>query len=142
MYDRRLEQLLPYLKKSGLRITPQRMAILNTLLQLENHPTAEEIHQELKDMSLATVYNNLKLFVKLKILDELPYGSGLSKYEWHRSDHYHVICEDCGKIKDFSYPVLKEIEDAASRLTDFTIRHHHMEIYGKCKDCSEDSAPE
>ncbi|PLR78175.1 transcriptional repressor [Bacillus sp. V3-13] len=130
-------ELIPYLKERGLRITPQRTLILKTILSLNNHPTVEDIHRELPFISLATIYNNVKLFVNLRILKELPYGNGLSRFELANSDHYHVICEACGTIVDFNYPKLKEIEDAASKLTHYAINLHELEIYGLCTACQK-----
>ncbi|WP_425283770.1 Fur family transcriptional regulator [Mesobacillus persicus] len=127
--------LIPYLKERGLRITPQRLLILQAIISLEGHPTAEDIHRSIPYTSLTTIYNNLKLFVNLGIINELPYGNALSKYEFNHSKHYHVICQRCGKIVDFNYPNLKEIEHLASKLTNFTIHHHHFEVYGICSSC-------
>ncbi|MCM3586205.1 transcriptional repressor [Mesobacillus maritimus] len=133
--DTKTMELIPYLKERGLRITPQRLLILETILSLDGHPTAEDIHQSISFTSLTTIYNNLKLFVKLGILNELPYGNGLSKYEFNHSKHYHVICEACGKIVDFKYPDLIEVEQIASKLTNYDIHHHHFEVYGVCSSC-------
>ncbi|TYR78894.1 transcriptional repressor [Priestia megaterium] len=133
--EHKISELIPYLKERGLRITPQRLLILNTIISLKGHPTAEDIHQKLPFISMATIYNNLKLFVELKIVNELPYGNGLSMYEMHTSDHYHIICQSCGKMVDFHYPNLKEVEHAASALTKYKIHTHRMEIYGVCDTC-------
>ncbi|MGE8203369.1 Fur family transcriptional regulator [Heyndrickxia sp. NPDC080065] len=130
-------QLIPYLKEQGLRITPQRLLILEAIQKLKSHPTVEDIHHELPYISLATIYNNVKLFVKLNILKELPYGTGISKYEMYKTNHYHIICEACGKIGDFNYPLLKEVEQAAEKLTKFDIQFHHFEVYGICKECQK-----
>ncbi|MGM0902477.1 MAG: Fur family transcriptional regulator [Bacillota bacterium] len=132
-------ELIPYLKDRGLRITPQRLLILEAISSLEGHPTAEDIHRSIPYTSLTTIYNNLKLFVKLGILNELPYGNGLSKYELNHSKHYHVICQRCGKIVDFNYPNLKEIEHVASDLTNFEILHHQFEVYGICSSCLDEA---
>jgi len=132
-------ELIPYLKERGLRITPQRILILEAIISLEGHPTAEDIHRSIPYTSLTTIYNNLKLFVKLGILNELPYGNSLSKYELNHSKHYHVICQCCGKIVDFNYPHLKEIEHVASELTNFEILYHQFEIYGTCSSCQDES---
>jgi Fur family transcriptional regulator, peroxide stress response regulator len=136
--DKTLE-LIPYLKERGLRITPQRILILEAIISLEGHPTAEDIHRSIPYTSLTTIYNNLKLFVKLGILNELPYGNALSKYELNLSRHYHVICQGCGKIVDFNYPNLKEVEHAASVLTNFEILHHQFEVYGMCSSCQDEA---
>ncbi|HCX9651865.1 peroxide-responsive transcriptional repressor PerR, partial [Vibrio cholerae O1] len=47
------------------------------------------------------------------------------------------ICEQCGKIVDFQYPQLNEIERLAQHMTDFDVTHHRMEIYGVCKECQD-----
>ncbi|MFN2744769.1 MULTISPECIES: Fur family transcriptional regulator [Bacillus] len=131
------EQLVFLLKKRGLRVTAQRVLILKTIITLNDHPSAEDIHRELPYMSLPTIYGNLKLFVKLGILNELPYGDGKSKYELFESQHYHVICKSCGKIVDLEYPQLKEVEHAAAQLTHFKVNTHYLGIYGVCTACQE-----
>lgn len=64
--EQRLQEALTTLKKSGVRITPQRHAVLEYLMQSMKHPTADEIYKALEDkfpnMSVATVYNNLRVF--------------------------------------------------------------------------------
>ncbi|WP_277874707.1 Fur family transcriptional regulator [Mesobacillus harenae] len=129
--------LIPFLKEHGLRVTPQRLLILKTVFSIKDHPTVEDIHQKLPYISMATLYNNIKLFVKIGIFKELPYGTGYSKYEINKPDHYHIICDLCGKIADFNYPSLKEIENAASDLTNYSIKHHHLEFYGVCVSCQD-----
>ncbi|KAA6451180.1 Fur family transcriptional regulator [Bacillus swezeyi] len=131
------EQLVPLLKKSGLRVTAQRVLILKTIISLNGHPSAEDIHRELPYMSLPTIYSNLKLFVKLGILNELPYGDGKSKYEMFKTQHYHVICKSCGKMVDLEYPHLKEVEHAAAQITHFKVNTHYLGIYGVCTTCQD-----
>lgn len=80
------EQLVPFLKKRGLRITAQRVLILKTIASLGGHPSAEDIHRELPYMSLPTIYSNLKLFVKLGILKELSHGDAKANMNYlHQS---------------------------------------------------------
>ncbi|MFS0865014.1 Fur family transcriptional regulator [Fredinandcohnia sp. 179-A 10B2 NHS] len=134
--EEELTELIPFLKERGLRITPQRTLILQTIISLKGHPTVEDIHRKLPYISLATIYNNVKLFVSLRILKELPYGNGLSKYELaNQPNHYHILCESCGEIIDFNFPPLKELEHVACKLTQFKIRSHQMEVYGLCTTC-------
>ncbi|MDN4072442.1 Fur family transcriptional regulator [Fictibacillus sp. CENA-BCM004] len=128
------------LKESGLRVTPQRVLILQTIISPGQHLTAEEIHRQLPSfITLATVYNNLRSFVNLGIINELSFGNGSSKYEVAGEKHYHVICESCHKIVDFNYPRLIEVESAASRLTDYVVDHHTLEFYGLCNECRNKS---
>ena len=134
-----LNNALDKLKSTGVRMTPQRHAILAYLLDSMGHPTADEIYRALADrfpsMSVATVYNNLRLFKEAGLVRELTYGDSSSKFDAKMSDHYHVICKKCNKMVDFEYPSIVGIEETASKETGFIVESHRMEIYGVCADC-------
>ena len=135
-----LEKALFKLKSTGVRMTPQRHAILSYLLSTDEHPTVDEIYKALEhkfpNMSVATVYNNLKVFLESGLVRELTYGDGASRFDADMSEHYHAICEHCGKIVDFEYQSLEEIEHVAEKQTNFKVKRHRMEVYGVCDDCS------
>jgi Fur family peroxide stress response transcriptional regulator len=135
---------LEQLKMNGVRMTPQRHAILSYLMDSMSHPTADEIYKALSpiypSMSVATIYNNLRLFVEAGLVRELTYGDDSSRFDSDLSDHYHAICKTCGSIVDFNYPPLLEVERTASRVTGFVVEGHRMEIYGVCSSCNTKSA--
>ncbi|TFB13874.1 peroxide-responsive transcriptional repressor PerR [Filobacillus milosensis] len=137
--EQKLQEALAQLKNSGVRITPQRHAVLEYLMQTMNHPTADDIYKALEgkfpNMSVATVYNNLRVFQEIGLVRELTYGDSSSRFDCNTSKHYHIICDDCGKIVDFHYPSLDEVEQLAEQVTGFDVSHHRMEVYGKCEDC-------
>lgn len=141
MSDDKLQVAIETLKKSGVRITPQRHAVLEYLLTSMSHPTADEIYKALEhkfpNMSVATVYNNLRILREIGLVRELTYGDDSSRFDSNMNEHYHIICEECGKIVDFHYPTLDEIESLAEKVSGFEISHHRMELYGKCKDCAK-----
>lgn len=134
-----LQEAVERLKQSAVRITPQRFAVLEFLVNAKTHPTADEIYKALEgkfpNMSVATVYNNLRVFKEIGLVKELTYGDASSRFDYSTSKHYHVICESCGKIVDFYYPTLDEVESLADKVTGFEISHHRMEIYGTCPNC-------
>ncbi|WP_438349136.1 peroxide-responsive transcriptional repressor PerR [Paenibacillus sp. FA6] len=135
----RVQHALEQLKNTGVRITPQRHAILDFLLDSMTHPTADEIYRALEpkfpSMSVATVYNNLKMFMESGMVRELTYGDSSSRFDANVSEHYHVICEQCGKIEDFMYPSLVEVERQAEQATGFQVKGLRMELYGICGTC-------
>ncbi|MGP1910058.1 MULTISPECIES: peroxide-responsive transcriptional repressor PerR [unclassified Metabacillus] len=141
MSDHQLKEALDTLKQTGVRITPQRHAILEYLIQSMTHPTADDIYKSLEskfpNMSVATVYNNLRVFREVGLVKELTYGDASSRFDFVTTEHYHVICEKCGKIVDFHYPGLDEVEHLASHVTGFKVSHHRMEIYGVCGTCEK-----
>lgn len=139
--DQKLQEAIDTLRGSGVRITPQRHAVLEYLLNSMIHPTADDIYKALEskfpNMSVATVYNNLRVLRQIGLVRELTYGDSSSRFDYNSSEHYHIICEECGKIEDFHYPVLDEVESLAEQVTGFDVTHHRMEIYGTCEDCKE-----
>ncbi|MED1673457.1 peroxide-responsive transcriptional repressor PerR [Pallidibacillus thermolactis] len=134
-----LKDALETLKDSGVRITPQRHAILEYLISSMTHPTADEIYKALEgrfpNMSVATVYNNLRVFREVGLVKELTYGDASSRFDFVTHEHYHIICEECGKIVDFQYPGLDEIEQFAAHVSGYKVSHHRLEVYGLCPEC-------
>ncbi|HLS60786.1 MAG TPA: peroxide-responsive transcriptional repressor PerR [Virgibacillus sp.] len=145
MSDDKLKQAIETLKGSGVRITPQRHAVLEYLLTSMAHPTADEIYRALEgkfpNMSVATVYNNLRVLRKIGLVSELTYGDSSSRFDCNMTDHYHISCTTCGKIVDFHYPPLDEVESLAEKVTGFEVTHHRLELYGKCEDCQQIDTP-
>jgi Fur family transcriptional regulator, peroxide stress response regulator len=135
-----LEQALSKLKVTGIRMTPQRHAILAYLLDSMTHPTADDIYRALEsrfpNMSVATVYNNLKVFIEIGLVRELTYGDSSSRFDADMTEHYHALCEECGKISDFEYPSLTDVELLAAGKTGFRVFGHRLEVYGVCPECA------
>lgn len=136
----RFEQALDKLKTTGVRMTPQRHAILSFLLDSTAHPTADDIYKALEDrfpsMSVATVYNNLKVFIEAGLVMELTYGDDSSRFDANMDHHYHAQCVNCGKMVDFMYPPLSAVEEMAAASTGFLIHGHRFEVHGLCKECA------
>ncbi|MED3563377.1 Fur family transcriptional regulator [Bacillus xiapuensis] len=135
----RFQKGFEVLKQSGIRKTPQRLAILEYMATSESHPTVDEIYKdllgEIPSLTTATIYSNLKCFKNLKLINELSFGEVASRYEWATSFHYHVRCKLCGKIVDFHYPKLMEVEEFARIKTGFKVNKHLFELKGVCREC-------
>ena len=95
------------LRVQGRRVTPQRRAIIQILLDDTPHPTADQIFTRVQDMmpdmSHATVYNTLRELVEMGILSELDLGLGERHYDVTAMNHAHLICLGCGRIEDVPY---------------------------------------
>lgn len=141
MSEKRLRDAISTLKESGVRITPQRHAVLEYLLNSMIHPTADDIYKALEskfpNMSVATVYNNLRVLREIGLVRELNYGDSSSRFDCNTTEHYHIVCEECGKIVDFHYPSLDEVEALAEKVAGFDITHHRLELYGTCEECKK-----
>ena len=137
--DSRVEHAVDQLKSGGIRMTPQRYAILQYLMESHDHPTADDIYRALSpqypSLSVATVYNNLKVFIDAGLVRELTYGDDSSRFDADLSDHYHAICTKCGTMVDFEHPPIKDVEEAAAVSTGLSVFGHRMEVYGLCATC-------
>ncbi|MCH5465074.1 Fur family transcriptional regulator [Levilactobacillus tujiorum] len=140
-----LQQALQTLKDHHVRVTPQRQIILTYLVTHHNHPSVDTIFNALADqlpnLSMATVYNTLNLLVDLGVVIELPNDNGGLRYDFYGRPHYHVICENCGKITDVFAPDFPQIErqlnDEAAEQTGYLITSNHVEVYGLCPECQQ-----
>ncbi|MBM4761899.1 Fur family transcriptional regulator [Bacillus sp. B15-48] len=128
------------LKSSGIKLTPQRNAILEYLFESLSHPTADDIFKAIRErfpsMSVTTVYNTLRTFEEVGLVKKMDFGDSFNHYCCLTTNHYHVICQECGKIVNFFYPALNEIESFVEQSKGFKVTHHQLEVYGICSECN------
>ena len=120
------------------RRSKQRETILNFLKNTSSHPTAysiyEAVRKEIPNISLGTVYRNLRLLKEEGKLLELDL-TGLSRFDGDTHSHYHFRCERCGNIFDLDEPVDAEKNERVAQKTGFKVSHHILEFRGLCRDC-------
>ena len=99
------EDVLNQLKAKGIRLTESRKAVIRYLMMSDQHPSADVIYYDLlpdnPGMSLATVYNNLKVLVEEGIVSEIKVNNdNTTYYDFMGHDHLNIVCEKCGQITD------------------------------------------
>jgi len=123
-----------------LKKSRQRDEILSYLKSVNTHPTAETIYMEVKkaipDISLATVYRNLKLLSENGEILELTYGSSSSRFDGNTSPHYHFVCEKCKNVYDIMMDLTDELHSMVTR-EGYLPYEHRLEFFGVCKDCCQ-----
>lgn len=126
-------------KKLFVRKTKQREVILDVLRNTDCHPTADwiyqEVRKELPNISLGTVYRNLRCLTEMGEALELCYGSTYSRFDGNPEPHYHFVCEKCGQVYDMGMTVMRDLEKLAAADTGFTVTDHRLEFYGICSAC-------
>jgi len=124
-------------KDLGLKLTPQRLAILNYLDGNVNHPSADEIYKAISKafptMSFATVYNTLETLRKIGSITELSVDSHRKRFDPNTELHHHLMCIKCGRILDIK--IAFEIALPDGQGSDYEITGNHVEFYGKCPEC-------
>jgi len=122
-----------------VRRTKQKETILEVLRDTTSHPTADwiynEVRKEIPNISLGTVYRNLRLLCQSGEILELDLCSTLSRFDARRDNHYHFRCEKCGRVFDVDEPVDTEIDKRVTKRTGFKVSYHRLEFRGLCKEC-------
>jgi Fur family ferric uptake transcriptional regulator len=89
-------------------------------------------------VSRATVYNTLELLVSCDLVTKHQFGKNMAQFEksYGYHQHDHIICIDCGKVVEFCDPRIHQIQSMVGDLLKFEIKHHSLNLYGSCFDCS------
>lgn len=141
-FDKEVQDGLALLRENKIRITPQRRAILEHLIETDRHPSVEEIYNVLDkdeslEISLATVYNNLKVLVEVGLVNEMKFSNVTSRYDYRGHQHRHILCTNCGRIGDFHYGALDGLNQAAEEQTGYLVSFNKLEVYGLCPECQK-----
>jgi Fur family peroxide stress response transcriptional regulator len=100
----KVERMLAGVRAAGLKMTPQRMAVVRELASDETHPTAQEIFERLRPglptMSFATVYNTLGALSSAGLCAALSLSPGSGRFDPNMMPHHHLVCDVCGAVRD------------------------------------------
>lgn len=125
------------IKEKSLKVTPQRVAILESIYQLKNHPTAEDIHEYIKqdhpNISLGTVYKVLDIFVENNLIKKVKTEKDIMRYDHHVDAHHHLYCYDSERIEDYEDKELNKILDEyfqKKKIKNFQIKDVKLQITG------------
>jgi len=100
------------LTQSGLKVTPQRMVILEAIYNLKNHPTAENIIEYIKKMhpniATGTVYKVLGVLVDHQLIKRVKTEKDIMRYDGIMENHHHLYCKESDVINDY---IDEELDD-------------------------------
>jgi len=137
-----MEKIITKYKDMGLRLTPQRIAILKYLDGNTSHPTADNIYRDVKQtyptLSFATVYNTLQTLREHGEVMEVTIDPIRKHYDPNTSPHHHVICISCNDLWDVFVDysdVLKLPSNVAKGIKTVGV---HVDFYGLCKNCQKE----
>lgn len=142
------EKFKNLLRERGLKVTNQRIGVLETLASYpDQHLTAEEIYdkvkQEYPEIGLATVYRTVQLLLELHLIDKISLDDGCVRYEIARLDgstkhhHHHLVCLSCGNVFSFEDDLLEQLEAEIKEKLDFRVVDHEVKLYGYCRECAD-----
>lgn len=133
-----VNKLTELLHEKGLKVTPQRLAVYQAVIELENHPSAEQIIEYVKDfypsISVGTVYKVLDSLVEHQLIKKVKSEREVMRYDAVLHHHHHLYCDHTDKIVDFEDPELdKVIKDyfESHQINGFKIKDINLQITGE-----------
>jgi len=127
------------LKEYNLKVTPQRVAIVDELYH-KGHINIDELYinmlKKFPSISLATIYKNVNSMVEKFFISEVKIPNEKSVYELIKDEHSHLVCEKCKKIEDIKIDTSSVLNELKS-LNDFNIKHTNVVFTGVCSSCSK-----
>jgi Fur family peroxide stress response transcriptional regulator len=149
----RTAAMLRDLKRAGLKLTPQRMAIVRLFAEDDTHPTAQDMFERLRpafpSMSFATVYNTLDTLARAGLagIVRLPGKRGdAARFDPNTAPHHHAVCDGCGAVLDIPAGTLAPTPSAVKRLRraapGFSIRAVERIYRGLCAQCARQRSHE
>ncbi|NVY96854.1 transcriptional repressor [Lactobacillus sp. DCY120] len=141
MTENKLEQIISGLRAQKIRVTDQRRAILEYMITHHNHPTAEDVFNDLKstmtNISIATVYNNLRFLTTVTPIRELTYDDKSIHFDYFHKNHFHAICNNCQQVYDVDYHDYPYLIGVLEGDSGFEISKIELNVKGICKNCQK-----
>ncbi len=135
------EYIIASLKSCSLKVTPQRMAVMDGVINLKNHPTAENLIDYIKtnhpNIATGTVYKTLDTLVKNNLIKRVKTDSDIMRYDAVSERHHHLYCIESDRIEDYYDADLDIILDDYLKKKDipnFKIEDIKLQITGKFTD--------
>ncbi len=136
---KRIQELALVCRKAGRPLTVQRRAVLEALLTLDNHPTADEVlelvRQRIPNISRTTVYRVLDTLVALGVIRRIHHPGSAARFDGKVARHHHLICTSCGKVWDVDAPELDCITPPGEATRDFEVHDFSVHFSGLCSEC-------
>ena len=137
------EQLVAKLRPLGVRLTPQRLAIAEVVVNSADHPSVKDIYERVKAffpyVTIATLYSTLTMLEQVGIVRELPFQRQ-SRYDANLEPHANLVCLGCGTVVDaeMGQETVAELGELISQESDFQVASQRVDFYGWCSGCTPD----
>jgi Fur family peroxide stress response transcriptional regulator len=135
------EEIVERLRQWGVRVTPQRLAIAEAVLNSTDHPTVQQIYDRVRDhfpsMTLATIYSNLGVLERSGMIQELPFAK-MSRYESNVGPHVNLVCIQCENVMDADagQEAVLRLKNRISSHSNFEVAWQRVDFYGWCPRCA------
>lgn len=130
----KIARMTAALRKAGVRVTRQRIALLAVLSVSTDHPDAIELHNRTKEVepavSLATVYRTLSVLETEGVIHRHSFEGGGARFETAQEKHHdHIVDLDSGEVFEFSSEEIERLQTEIAASLGYDVIHHKMELY-------------
>jgi Fur family peroxide stress response transcriptional regulator len=126
-------------RRLGLPLTVQRQVILEALAERDDHPTADQIFEAVRDrlpsLSRTTVYRVLDTLVRVGLAAKTCHPGTSVRFDPRTNRHHHLICQLCERVIDLQSPALDALSMPKTRLEGFEISDYSIYFRGLCREC-------
>lgn len=134
------DDLKDIIRRMNLKVTQQRLAILQALCIGRKHVTAQELFEKVNkkypEIGFATVYRLLRELSDNSLVTEVRMGGQSARYELTPKTHHdHLTCQKCGKIVEFENKNIEKLQEQVAQHFGFKLTGHILELYGICPKC-------
>lgn len=132
------QQIEERVRAVGLKLTPQRFAVLDFLVRTSEHPTADQISAAVNSRfpraSRATIYNTLNALRDAGLVHEVYLDDAVARFDANIDQHHHFVCRVCDKLEDVPFEVMGELTPA--RLgRGYKVENYEIVLRGVCAAC-------
>ena len=139
----RLSALLDVLRANGVRITVPRRAILESLVAVGPHVTAEELAGHVRarypEVHESTVYRTLDRLTTLGVVDHVHLGHGRAVFHLPGQRHQHLHCDACGTVVEAPDELFAGVVRDVEERYGFALDLDHFALGGRCRACRDDA---
>ncbi len=136
-----MENLIQQLRDRGIAVTPQRLAVMGSLQNRRDHPTAENIYQEVRRqlpaISFNTVYKTLEILCQKGMVIKVNPMHEVARYDGETGPHAHLICRQCHRIVDLDWQPGEFPSLPPDNQHGFQVEHPSLTFWGLCPQCQQ-----
>ena len=133
-------QFVERFRQLGLRVTPQRLLVMEALAENGGHMTADAVMRWTAErypaINLATIYRTLDLLTSVGLVTQSDLGSGAAEFELvGETLHHHLVCDECGAVTEIDDAALVPMRERLLRDYGFRVSSRHVGLFGTCTAC-------
>ncbi len=135
------QEITAQLRELGVRVTPQRLAIAEAVVNSTDHPSVQQIFERVQDhfpsITLATIYSTLDVLERSRLIQELPFPQ-YSRYESNLEPHVNLVCIKCDNVSDATVgqELVTRLKSQISNFSSFQVAWQRVDFHGLCSSCA------